>query len=197
MADQQTYGEQDLLVRIAKGDEQAYTTFFGQYHKRIYNYINQLTHHKEIAEELVLDVFLKLWEGRDILKEIKNIDGFLFRIAHNKSIDFLRQAKTNTQLSELAWENLANKENDDPASKVIKEQYEQLLRKAIQLLPVQRQKVFRMHHEEQRPYKEIAEELDISPNTVNMHMYEARRFIRQHLAKHMDLGILLLLLIKK
>jgi RNA polymerase sigma-70 factor (family 1) len=178
------------------GDEQAYTAFFGQYHGKLFGYIQRLVHNHHVAEELLLDVFLKLWQGRDALPEIRNVDRFLFKVAYNKSIDFLRAARDNQHLSDLAWQQLQVPAGEDPSTKMIREEYERLLRDAIGLLPAQRQKVYKMHMEEGKAYKQIADELSISPNTVNMHMYEARRFIREHLVSNLDLAIVLVLLAK-
>ena len=185
-----------LLQQIAAGDEHAYTAFFGQHHPKLYNYINRLVHNQQVAEELVLDVFLKLWHGRDTLPEIRNVDTFLFKIAYNKSIDFLRAARHDQLLSDIAWEQMQIAATDDVSAKLMREEYERLLREAVGLLPSQRQKVYRMHSEEGMAYKEIAGELSISPNTVNMHMYEARRFIRDHLTSRLGLTILLFLFTK-
>ncbi|MCH5720116.1 RNA polymerase sigma factor [Niabella hibiscisoli] len=82
--------EQDYLLQnqVSQGDQQAFTVLFDRYHPRLFNFIVNLVKSNEVAEELVMDVFLKLWLSRDMIGGIENFDGFLFKIAYNKSIDF-------------------------------------------------------------------------------------------------------------
>ncbi|MCH5686059.1 hypothetical protein LWM68_18475 [Niabella sp. W65] len=77
-----------LQTQVSQGDQQAFRTLFDGYHPRLFQYIFNLVKSKEVAEELVMDVFLKLWLSREMMGAIENLDGFLFKIAYNKSIDF-------------------------------------------------------------------------------------------------------------
>ncbi|MEO6813775.1 MAG: sigma factor, partial [Ginsengibacter sp.] len=82
--------EKDLLIQVSNGDEKAFKDLFSCYYQKLFNYIFCFTKSKQVAEELVMDVFLKIWLGREIIPQIEKFDAFLFRVAHNKSIDFLR-----------------------------------------------------------------------------------------------------------
>lgn len=186
----------EILKRIANGEEKAYADLFAHFHGRLYEYIYRLTKNKEVAEELVLDVFLKLWQGKEVIAEIQNMDGFLFKIAYRKSIDFLRSAVHNRKFADLAFLQLQVSDDEDPAAILMRREYDEKLREAIALLPPQRQKVFQMA-KEGKSYVEIAKELSISVNTVNKQVYEARAFIRSYIAKNFNASMFFALIISE
>lgn len=72
-----------LLAQIEESNEKAFNTLFERYRDRLYNYFVKVSKSKESSEEMVLDVFLKIWNNKQILKEINNFEAFLFRVAHN------------------------------------------------------------------------------------------------------------------
>jgi RNA polymerase sigma-70 factor (family 1) len=179
-----------LQKQVALGNEQAFKAMFDQYQPRLYLYILRIIKSKEAAEEIVLDVFLKLWLGRDMLAEVENLDGFLFRIAYNKSIDFFRAAAKDKQLTELLWEKIQLPSGSSADTSLLMREYESKLREAIDLLPPQRKKIFNLSREEGRSHAEIAAELGISKNTVANTIVEARQFIKSYLSKNLDLVVL-------
>ena len=83
--------DQDLLFRIARGDQEAFTRLFEQYHHRLGAFVFGITRSKEQAEEIVLDVFLKIWMTREVLGEVNNFPSYLFLVARNASISALRK----------------------------------------------------------------------------------------------------------
>ncbi len=95
-----------LLQLIADGDEQAFKTLFEKYRGKLYTYLKSITKSPEVSEEIVMDVFLKIWIGRKTVTEIQHFDSFLFRIAHNKAIDFLRALHRDQTLFKLVWEEI-------------------------------------------------------------------------------------------
>src|ERR1044072_668973 len=98
-----SYTDAQLLHELACGNEKAMRQLFAIYRNRLFLYITRITKSEQIAEELVMDVFMKIWTGKEMLAEVQNIDAYLFRIARNKSIDFLRSAAGNTRFQELLW----------------------------------------------------------------------------------------------
>ncbi|WP_432326681.1 RNA polymerase sigma factor [Mucilaginibacter sp. P25] len=81
-----------LHQRLSSGDELAFKLFFQKNQPRLFAYIYKVVKSREIAEELVLDIFVKIWSAKEILSEVENVDAFLHRMAVNKSLDFLRTA---------------------------------------------------------------------------------------------------------
>jgi|SRR5579872_3916438 len=194
MSDQPQDSNAVLLYQISNGSEKAFRTLFDNYKEKVFIYINGFVKSPQIAEELVLDVFMKLWLGRDQLTRIKNFDGFLFRVAHNKTIDILRAAARDNSLKELLWQKLQDPGDLAADNALIYHEFEEKLREAVELLSPQRKKIYKLSTEEDLTHDQISVQLKISKSTVNNHIFEARRFIRDYLADKFDIAMLLLIL---
>lgn len=188
------YDEQLTLQQIAAGDEQAFQVLFHEYRGRLFYYISRFIKSEQVAEELVLDVFMKIWLGRDLIVNIRSFDAFLFRIAHNKSVDFLRSAANDHRLKELLWEEIQAASGEQPDLQLQVREFESKIRAAVALLPPQCKKVYHLSREQELTHDQIAERLNISKATVNNHIVAAQRFIRSYLSREMDLAILILLI---
>jgi RNA polymerase sigma-70 factor (ECF subfamily) len=188
--------KQDYLLQnqVSQGNQQAFTTLFDRYHPRLFHFIVNLVKSREVAEELVMDVFLKLWLSRDMISTIDNFDGFLFKIAYNKSIDFFRAAAKDKTVADIIWERMEIPAQSYADAPLLMQEYENKLREAIDLLPPKRRKVFDMSREEGLSHGEIAETLGISKNTVANTIVEAKQFIKSYLEKHYGLAGLVVLL---
>ncbi len=194
LIEQELHIERLLLQQIAAGNEKAFQTLFNHYNTKLHHYVFGFVKSSQIAEELVMDVFLKLWLGRDLLVQIKNFDGFLFRVAHNKIIDFLRFSAKDLKLKDLLWNEIQMASSLVADHSLIHHEYEEKLREAIDLLSPQRKKVFRLAHEEDLTHDQIAVQLHISKSTVNNHIVEAKRFIRDYLSTNLDIAMLLVIM---
>ena len=191
MGDTTDHNAYELQKQVALGDEQAFKALFDRYHHRLYQYIFKMVKSKNVAEELVMDVFLKLWLGRDLLADIENLDGFLFKVAYNKSIDFFRAAAKDKQLGSLLYDQIEIPSQSQTDSRLLLQEYEKKIREAIDLLPPQRRKIFQLSREEGLTHARIAEELGISKNTVANTIVEARQFIKSYLSANLPMAILL------
>jgi len=183
--------EKELLNRVASGDEKAFRDLFGRYYGQLYQYIFGFIKSKQVSEELVMDVFLKIWLGRDLITQIEKFDAFLFRVAHNKSIDFLRSVARDPKLKDLLWENIQLANDAQSDSSILIQEYEIKLREAISLLSPQRRKVYQLSREQDMTHDQIAAQLNLSKNTINNHIVEAQRFIRTYLSKNFDIAFLM------
>lgn len=189
-----TINSDELLQQIAAGNEQAFQSLFESYRSRLYHYILGIVKSTEIAEELVMDVFIKIWMGREFITQIENMDAFLFRVACNKSIDFLRKASNNPELTNIIWDNIQFSGNITPETRLIQQEYDKILRDAIELLPPKRRQVYRMSREDGMTHAEIAKELGIAPSTIANQIVDAQRFIKDHLLKQLSSTVLFAIL---
>lgn len=179
--------EHSLLVLIAEGNENAFKALFKNHRAKIFNYIFRLTKSRVAAEEMVMDVFLKLWEGRALLAELDNFNAFLFAMARNKAYDFLRKAAKDRVLRELIWEEIQIASELRTDQKLILDEMERDYQYAIQKLSPQRQSVFKLSREEHMTYDQIAEHLQLSKSTIKNHILDSLKAIRSHMHQHNNL----------
>jgi len=179
---------------VAERDEHAFKALFDAHRDRLYTYILGMIRSKEVAEELVMDVFLKIWLAKDVVTQIENFDAFLFRVAYNKSIDFLRSASRDPVFRNLLWNDIEMAGDVHADSTVMQREYENKLREAVSLLTPQRKEVYVLSREKGFSHADIARKLHLSKSTVSNHIVEAQRFIRSYLVSHMDLAMVILIL---
>ena len=185
--------EKELLAQIASGNEGSFKVLFNRYNERLFNYISTIIKSKQVAEEIVMDIFLKIWLGKEAIIKIENFDSFLFRVAHNKSIDFLRSVASDPKFKDLLWDEIQFSGYEKADASLLSKEFECKLHEAISLLSVQRKKAYQLSRDMDMDHEQIAQHMKLSKNTVNNHIVEAQRFIRSYLAKNLDIAYLLLL----
>lgn len=190
MQNQSAYTERDLLQQVAAGSGQAFRSLFDQYRNKIYSLGIYLTRSETLAEEMVQDVFLKVWEKREQLADIDYFNAWLRTVAKNICSNYLRN---------LAIENLVmkryssanQKDHSSPENELMNKQYEAIVNAAIEQLPPQQQKVFRLSRQSEKKQSEIAQELSISVYTVKEYMKLAQRSVCMYIESHLDITIML------
>lgn len=145
-----------------------------------------LTRSETLSEELVQDVFLKVWKNRDQLPALHYFNAWLRTIASNTCSNYLRSmAIERLALTQLVSEQSVSVESAEEG--VIGKEIEKIIEAAIQKLPPQQKKVYLLSRKFSKRQEEIAGELDISIYTVKEYMKLAQRSIRRHLEKEMEL----------
>lgn len=181
-----------LLGKLQGGDAEAFITLYNQYSPSLYTYILHFINTPALAEDVLQDVFIKIWEIRERIKPELSFSGYLYRITRNHVFKLLKKITADESLRLRVMQDLYQQTTD--ADTLLQwKQYETLLHTAIDRLPPQRQKVFRLCREELKSYEEVARELGISRNTVKEHMMLAMKSIRFFVYSNAD-GILPLLL---
>ena len=156
-----------LLSAFGKGEEKAFDLYFSRYYATIVLFTYRITRNRDVAEEIVSDAFLKLWDRCETFKTESGLRSFLYTIARNGAIDWWRKEKTKLKSlsSYSATEHLS--ENDAFKHQVAAETYIHL-REAIEKLPPKCRRIFKMLMFDRKNYEQIAGELKISINTVRV-----------------------------
>lgn len=180
------YNDEYCLLKIKEGNEFFFNLIFERYRNQVFTYLYRVSKSKEVAEEIVLDVFLKLWHGREAITEIQKLDAFLYSVAYNKAIDFFRAAKRSPVLQQAVWDVLTDNATatDDADSRLQQHHLEALIKEAIDQLSPQRKKVFELRQNEGLSYAEIAAAMNLSTHTVRNHLAASVEFIREFLRKN-------------
>ena len=189
------YEEKELLRALTQGDRAAYTALYTQYLDALFQYVLLFTGTRETAEEIVQDVFLKIWEKRATMAEVESFKGYLFRAAKNQLINHINREKIRTRVTGQLSETADQAPNaQDTQHQVDYHHARTLLRHAIQQLPPKRKQVFLLSTEENLSLDEIAVRMGISKNVVKKQLYDAYASVRGYLTEHGDLSFYLILL---
>lgn len=180
------FNEKDLLALIAEGDELAFARLFEYHRNRIHSIAFKLTHTSSLAEEIVQDVFLKIWLKRADLMEIQNFSAYLFIVTRNNVYSALKQIARNYKTTLLTDEDQALA-NDDTTDLVMEKEYSLLLKKAIDRLPSQQKQVYQLIKDQGLKREEVAQLLHIQPETVKFHLAQAMKNIRAFCMLHLGL----------
>lgn len=171
---------QQWVERIRDGDKTAFEWLFRTYSKDLHRFLWAFVGKETIAEDLVQEIFTKIWEQKRSLKPSRNIKAYLYRIAHNLAIDYLRHNKIVKDWN--AEKKALHRFSFNPEYLDDKLHYKIVLddvKSAIQQLPERRRLIFTLSRFNQMTYKEIAETLDISVNTVETQMSRALKALRE------------------
>lgn len=161
----------ELQIRVSKGDNIAFEEFVDAYYQGLYSYAYQFLRDKMDAEELVLDVFVIVWQKRQNLINIKNIKSYLYKSVKNKVIDFSRANKNVNNISlDSTFDTSKIKISYTPEAELISKEEIDKINEAIEFLPKRCREVIYLIKNEQLSYKEVAEVMSISVKTVENQM---------------------------
>lgn len=173
--------EKAVLNAIAEGDVNAFSTLFYAYHQQLGLYVFNITKSQEIAEEVVQDVFLKIWQKRDKLVTVNNINAYLYTIAKNETLNAIRKiANERRRRQQFDQEILTTDTLFATADSREEEGLEQVFENAVSSLPPQQQKVFLLR---QQGFKnaQIALQMQISPHSAKKYQQLALQAIEKFL----------------
>lgn len=163
------------VAALKSNSREVFETVYTQYHAKLYQYIYSRTQSSYLAQEVVQLAFIKLWECRDKLTDELTLDIQLFRIAKTVLIDQLRKEKVKLKYVDAISHTAVHLYEDNRASDRddLKHVYDRL-----ENLPPVRKKVFKLSRMQGLSYKQIADQLSISPKTVENHISKAIKQLR-------------------
>ncbi len=205
---QQTVSDEELLDQFLVGDDVAYVKLYERYDKGVLTYLRTiLKDAPEIADDLFQETFVRLFRERDRARQrgpeygsIKNLRGWIFRVAHNLAISHLRAERPYIPLSEMEGE---GGRWDERLMVPIEESFQDLygdarqfndgevyerLKACIELLPQSLREVYVLREINGLEYEQVAEVAGCSQEAARMRISRARRALRKSLSKFLDLG---------
>jgi RNA polymerase sigma-70 factor (family 1) len=180
--------EQHLLDLIAASDEQAFRHLFDTFSGKVYGFALKITRSKSLSEEIVQDVFMKIWINRESLEAIRSFPAYLFTLTRNHTFNTLKRIAIEQAAKSAIGKKLSHV-NHDTEDAINFHESQQRLTQAINNLPPQQRLVYSLCHQEGLKYEEVAERLKISRLTVKTHMREALRSIKSHFSGFVSVWI--------
>jgi len=179
-----------ILKKLVAGDEDAFKYFFDHYYDDLCNFVNAYVRDENLAEDIVQNIFVDLWENRDRLADNKSLKSYLYSSSKNKSLNHLRDLKNHNRIEKEVVGISAD--STDSTSEIIDyEEMKMLISGAIDQLPDRCKEIFQLSRNEELSNKEIAEKLGVSVKTVENQMTIAFRKIKEYLAPYHDKILLL------
>lgn len=190
----QNLPEKNLLCQLRSGDMQAFDILYYRYSQIIYANILKFLKDETTAEDLLQDVFLRIWENRSKIDPEQSFAAFLFTCSRNITFNFKRRLKLEMESEvHLAY---GISESENTIDRILDAKEAMVLVEALlSRLPNQRQKIFRLSKLEGKSYQEISEEMGISIATVRDHIVKANKFIRNGALPDSGFSTLLLALL--
>lgn len=169
------------LVRLLKiGDKRAFEQLYHNYKVRIYGNLFKMVKSGDVAEELLQELFVKIWTGKENLDPDKSFKAYLFKIAENLVYDFFRKASINKKM-EAYLVSAATTPSASPIEQhIYYKEGNYVLAKAIERLPPKRKQVYVLCKIEGKSYEEVSRLLGVSISTVNEHIVKASRVVRKY-----------------
>ena len=188
------YIEQLLVIRLKKGDVEAYRYVFEHHYAVMCRYAMMIVPDRFVAENIVSDVMYRLWEKRSNIEIHTSIRAYLIKSVRNQSIDYLKslRVKSEVEPSDLTcFEQYASSGSYEPFNALIEKELEEIVAESIRQLPKECKAVFLKSRVDGKKYQEIAEELGISVNTVKYHIKNALSILKKSLGGYFDMFLII------
>ncbi len=163
----------DLIQRISAGDSTAIQVLYGRHHVKIFRFVMRFVKNEALAEELTNEVFLDVWRQAGRFEGKSAVSTWMLSIGRNKSISLLRK-KRDEALDDRQAEQIAD-HGDDPELAAQKANKGELMRRCIEQLSDEHREVIDLVYYHGKSVKEVAEIVEVSPNTVKTRMFYARK----------------------
>ncbi|AYD47467.1 RNA polymerase sigma factor [Arachidicoccus soli] len=174
--------DEQLLELLKRSDEGAFAQLFERYKHRIFGYAYKWTKSNLNAEEITQDTFVSLWIKRNELPDIKNISAYIYKIAANKTYDFLRSEKAkDLMIQKFVASKFKPAIVESSENIYLVKEKEQMVNHAVEQLSFQKQRIYHLNTIEAKSPKEIARELNLTPSTVRTHLSNILEHIKNYL----------------
>lgn len=189
MPEKNNHIEKELIHGLKRGESRAFDEIYHLYSRRVYRFAYSFLKNKTDSEEIVQEVFFRIWKSRKKIIEYYSLKSFLFTISYNIIIDKFRERIKEKKYSEFLKEN-AKTSDSETDKKIEFSDLNELYNNAIEHLPRRRKMIYKMHRFDGLSYNEIAKKLEISTKTVENQMASALKYIRRKLGPETLLTVL-------
>lgn len=178
-----------------ENEQETFKRLFDTYKIPLHDYIQSITKSHEAAEDITQEIFIRLWKKRTELQQIENIDYYIYRMARNESMDFFNKAALDARLSNELKKRMSPAFNNVSMQMDSKEM-SGLVQKGLSTLSPQRKLVYQLSRNQGLKLEEIAQQLNLSVNTVKNHLIAALQQLREYLLQFSDgNGVVLLFIL--
>lgn len=191
MVGEEVFREDELLSLLVKGDETAFRRLYNQYNRPLYSFVVKYVHSSPLAEDLVQEVFIKIWENHKQLEHVRSFKAYLFTTARNHTLNSLKKAfRSETAASEIinTFCSLRNGTEDH----LLDKEYLSFLNKILNSLPPRSREIFCLCREQKKTYEEVAQTMGISRNAVKNHMVFSMKVLRTSAEKELGISLSIL-----
>ncbi len=172
----------------------AYDKIYELYSHKLFSFVFGILKNSADSEDIVQEVFIKIWESRDKLGDYRLLNSYIFTIAYNHSIDLIRKSINNDKYLDHLKKSSVVQESSSVISEIEFGELSHQAEKLIMNLPVRQKQVFQLHREKGLTYSEIAKQLGISINTVENHMAKALKYLHQNIDNSLLINMLFICL---
>ncbi|MDB5086383.1 MAG: polymerase sigma-70 factor [Mucilaginibacter sp.] len=187
--------ESTVINLIKEGNERAFEKVFREYFKSLHAYAYIFIKDDEQAEEIVQNIFCRIWEKREQLKTDGSLKAYLYRSIHNESVNYLKHQKTRAAF-QLHYSN-EDQTTGEASEKIMAAELDGHIQKALNELPLQCRIIFQLSRFENLKYKQIADQLNLSVKTVESQMGKALKVLRLKLAEFLPIVLYIIIRLYK
>ncbi len=165
-----------FIKKLIGGDFDAFKELYNHYYRQGLLFLTSIIKDKEEAENMLQDVFVKIWLRREQINPELNFNSYLFTCLRNMAFDYLKKVEKNHQMRVQFMQMMENESYSDTDAE---DRRIALLKNALENLPEKRKMIVKLNIEEGKSYQEIAEIMRISKNTVKNQLVKAKQFLRR------------------
>jgi RNA polymerase sigma-70 factor (ECF subfamily) len=180
----------ELILLIQKDDKVAFYNIYERYSKRLYGFVLRYIKQKEDAEEIVQEVFVKIWESRNKIDAYLSFESFLFTIAYNTTISLLRKRTNENKYLEYLKSLQQPNNFPDLIDEIHFNELNDRVQSLLNELTPRQKEIFQLSREEGLTHDEIAKKLDISVNTVKKHMANTLTLLKTKIDTSLTISLL-------
>jgi len=192
MADLASLSDAELQQQLAQHDYQSFTTLYNRYALVVKRFLIKILKSEELAEDVCQEVFIKIWSNREQLLHIQSFKSYLFVVARNHALDYLRAAfRSDVAMKEIVQSFVAQRSTTEEA--LLEKEYVKFLNRILEALPERSRMIFSLCKEQGKSYDEAASILGVSRNAIKNHMVYTLKVLRYATEKELGIPLSILL----